>query len=512
MVYIAPDKLDILRQNGHISDDAYNTLLTSNDGEVDPSPPGPLSTDMFAADPNVYKTPEQTQTENLSREEAAKKAAFDYKLKLSNQDLKKQGVFEKDAKDGLGLTDAEDEVTDKTPLNIDLAKPAVSTPGTGVPSSTFDNSGYEMQKSGIKADADAVGQKGTALEDVYKDSQKEMADLEAQRQMDEASRQMRIEDSLKNLDNLTNEVSSMKVDPNHFWSSASTENKMMLGVSLFLGSLGAANTGDNKAVAIIDNAIKKDIEAQKANMIMAREGVNQKVNVFSQMKSAFKDDRMAEQAAKVAALERLKMNIAQTSAKYANPEVQAKAQYLMGSVINDQNKAKNEFTNAAKIAAQGGAKTFSEQMAQKKDIGERTIPGLGMVSDGRESTKIREMKSNTDTLRQDVNSLVEIAKGGRSWVPWSERSSDAQALSTKIFFKLKELENLGVPQAFDIEMVRKLIPEDVTAIFKANASHNIEKARDLIENDWENYTKARGLNDPSIEEARRSRKKLKKGE
>lgn len=58
------------------------------------------------------------------------------------------------------------------------------------------------------------------------------------------------------------------IDPNRFWKNASTPKKILAGISLALGAIGAAFTpgGENKGATAITNLINQDIEAQKLDI------------------------------------------------------------------------------------------------------------------------------------------------------------------------------------------------------------------------------------------------------
>ena len=64
--------------------------------------------------------------------------------------------------------------------------------------------------------------------------------------------------------------SSGRVDSNRFWNDRTTGDRIMAGVGIFLGGLGAGSSGQNTALKIIDNAIARDISAQEYNLEQAR--------------------------------------------------------------------------------------------------------------------------------------------------------------------------------------------------------------------------------------------------
>lgn len=68
--------------------------------------------------------------------------------------------------------------------------------------------------------------------------------------------------------------SVQRVDPNKFWADRSTGDQVMGGIALLLGGLAqgfGGGGGENPAWRIIDQAITRDIEAQKFNIAQAKE-------------------------------------------------------------------------------------------------------------------------------------------------------------------------------------------------------------------------------------------------
>lgn len=104
-----------------------------------------------------------------------------------------------------------------------------------------------------KAEADLKTQ-------VSQDQLKEMQDRHRQVDTETANR-------LTVLDTETKKLSEMKIDPSHAFGDGVTPSKILAGIGLALGAIGQAHGGGpNQAIGIIENAIKRDIEVQKANI------------------------------------------------------------------------------------------------------------------------------------------------------------------------------------------------------------------------------------------------------
>jgi hypothetical protein len=90
-----------------------------------------------------------------------------------------------------------------------------------------------------------------------------------------------------------------KVDPNHFYASKSTLEKIGLALSLGLGAAGAAlSHGENSAQKIVDAAINNDIQAQTVNIENRREGLKNAQGLLAEKWRMFGDKEKGIAAAK----------------------------------------------------------------------------------------------------------------------------------------------------------------------------------------------------------------------
>lgn len=356
------------------------------------------------------------------------------------------------------------------------------------------DNGYEMQKQGVQDFADASSKKTNEQSAIMNKGIEQQWIDEKNRQAAEVIRQQKIQDKITQIEDAANKVASMEVDPNKFWGDRSTGSQIMMGIGLALGSFGS--TPDNKVVGLLNQAVDKDIALQKWQIANARDNLTPQFNVLNQMRNLFGDERQAEEATRIAALERIKMQVAQKALQYSDPEVQAKAKQTIGELDVLKNAAKQKAANSMQF---GGASTFGERMQYTKDQGERTIDGLGMVSDARDAPEIRKRKGVTDNVRDNLSKLIKLVeRKGRAILPGSEDAKIARTLAGDLQLDLKEVKNLGVPTGKDLEMLDKLITTDPTAIFQMNALPQLKETKRIIERGWRHYLKPYKLNDPTL--------------
>lgn len=84
---------------------------------------------------------------------------------------------------------------------------------------------------------------------------------------------------------------ALKVNPDNFWASRSTPQKLAAAIGIFLGGLGK---GPNEALKIIDRAIARDMEAQQANLLSKREGLKAKAAGQLQVMGMLRDQGVDE--------------------------------------------------------------------------------------------------------------------------------------------------------------------------------------------------------------------------
>ena len=98
-----------------------------------------------------------------------------------------------------------------------------------------------------------------------------MAQAEEKARMDQAiveeETQRRLAPINEAIETARKQYQSMSVDPNRWWNSKTTEQRNSATIALFLGAVGAGITGgQNVAIKDIDDNIKRDIDAQLANI------------------------------------------------------------------------------------------------------------------------------------------------------------------------------------------------------------------------------------------------------
>ena len=138
---------------------------------------------------------------------------------------------------------------------------------------------------------------------------------------------------------LTNAVMNKKIDPNRYWNNKSTGSKISAGIAMILGGMGAAKTGGaNPATQFIQDAIHRDIEAQKNDQ-------SQSMNLWKMNREKFATDQEAHLATVNQMLAGLKANMMLTASQYQGAQATANAAPTLAAIGNEmaQNNYKKAF-------------------------------------------------------------------------------------------------------------------------------------------------------------------------
>jgi hypothetical protein len=195
----------------------------------------------------------------------------------------------------------------------------------------------EAESAGIQAEAGVREEQRKAYE-------KEQADT-ALREQD---RQAHVDAEMAKVRDAVDQMKASKIDPYRFYrhpdGSTNYPKSIAAAIAVGLGALGASlpaqyggTGGPNVALQIIDKAIDRDIQAQRDDIANQRAGVGIQMNLLSQMRQQYGDERQAESAARVVMLETFKMKLLETAAQSGSAKVEANAQVLIAQA--DQTEA-----------------------------------------------------------------------------------------------------------------------------------------------------------------------------
>lgn len=159
---------------------------------------------------------------------------------------------------------------------------------------------------------------------------------------------------------LFNDISTSRIDPNRLWANASTGQKVAGAIGMILGGIGSGLTGQpNLAVQLIDRAIDRDIDAQKATLDLKKTAFSWNLQRTQNKVQAALLTKMQGLDAVSASLDatrnKLGGELAQSNYDIAKAELnqrraQARDQFVMNAMNQTKLKFDMEFLQAKRAA------------------------------------------------------------------------------------------------------------------------------------------------------------------
>jgi hypothetical protein len=263
---------------------------------------------------------------------------------------------------------------------------------------------------------------------------------EAAMQQSIAERDQEMSDRQADFDNSVKSLSQMAVDPNRFWATRSTGQKIASFVSMTLGGfLQGARGGSNPGMDAINVAIDRDVQAQMSAYQAARDTVNAKQTAFGLAMSKYQNADAARAMARAAALDTVQAQLGQNAALWKDTEAANRANSAIASL--EDLKAQQIAQGIRFILPQAGGRlwrdrdgiTYNEAQARElqKELRAhdqaRSLVGLNAAAD---------MKK--DDRHAALQMAIEERKGQ------AERPAKANEEVAKI---AQMLQTAGIPQA-----------------------------------------------------------------
>lgn len=265
-----------------------------------------------------------------------------------------------------------------------------------------------QQLSGIKHAADAMVKQAAAEQLAAEESRKAMQDVADHFQNDYKA----LVDEQKAI---WNDVRGGHIDPDRVWGERSTGGKIATIIGVMLSGLGAGMSGQpNMAMDVLNKAIDRDIDAQKANL-------SHKNNMLSALSNQMGSLRAGADMTKNIQLSLAATKMQEAAAKSKDPLVRANMEQQIGMLKQQmvQTNAKlsaqqtvNKLTEAAnkdpsKIP-QLLAAMRKVNPAAAKEAEEKYVDGLGFARDAKGAEKLREAKTVMDGSLWSIGELKRI--------------------------------------------------------------------------------------------------------
>ena len=321
-------------------------------------------------------------------------------------------------------------------------------------------SGYQKMQEGTMAQAKAHADAAMEQSRLYEQQAAEL-------QKSENARLAELNKLDQETAGLQKGVANQKIDPNRIWTNASTGNRVMAGISLLLGGLSQGLTGgkSNPAMDVINNAIDRDIDAQKAELGKKQNLLSINLAKYGRLDQAF-------QATKMQILAVTQAEINRTAAKMGSKQALGAAQVASGQMDVQlamiKNKLAQDYAASQKIQDPRGL-SFDDMMKMDEKLRELMVPippTAGNQFKNRfipavskeDATKIKTaytLYQQTAPLLQRVRTAMD--KG--LTLPKTAQNDIANALKSELILLQKNIQQLGQITEADMDLVNPLIPQ-----------------------------------------------------
>jgi hypothetical protein len=313
---------------------------------------------------------------------------------------------------------------------------------------------------------------------------------------DDIAEQARLKAEQRNqeLDAMANE----KINSNNYWGSMSTPDKIRSGIAILLGGIGAGLAGGkNLALETINDAITKDIEAQKANKnslynALIAKGHNDEYATATTLKSI---NNQTENLLK-------KYQASATTAQAKQALDQFNAQLKFKQAEYDQANISQATQTAIIDKALSGKELSPQEMVGLPDkIKQKYIGGQGGGYAPYGSEKMFTDASNSLAQRNGIDESIKeikslVQEGSRAGISTEEKAK-ASARAAALVGQLRLLiAGPGTLSDSDKEQIYKVIPENPLALFSltGNTMAKLDTALDLVNTSAQKSLAQVGLN------------------
>lgn len=259
-------------------------------------------------------------------------------------------------------------------------------------------------------------------------------------------------DMMRKFDAAQNELRNIDttVDPGRYWASRSTSGKIASIIGLALGALGAGPDGVNRAAMMLNQAIDRDIDAQKAEHTIrlqkGKAGVDAAQTMFGMSQQIFQSDLAADAAARSTAWARVDNSLKRIVAAGAGPQAQAAAALLSARALEEQGKFKSQAANIA-------YDNTTQRMLANATVAARSAPAGLPPKQAELVTEIEQRNQSIQASGQKLLALIDAYGTGEVVAPGVEAQMKQLANDIAVdAAKLKDPGSVARPNEVELEL------------------------------------------------------------
>jgi len=335
---------------------------------------------------------------------------------------------------------------------------------------------YDLQEEALKGQGELAKKEGSTEQGLINATQKQVEALPSQEKI---TNDLNISDA-----KLQKAYEDKDIDPDRYWHNKSTGSKLAAGLGMLLGGFGAATGQANGAVNMIQNAIERDVDAQKNDQSKA-------MNLWKMNREKYGSAIAANLATKNQLYTGLEYKLKAAASGFRGQNAQLAAQQGLGKIALE--KQQNNALLGLHATLSGRAGDNTEQSVQNaisvasmrapelaKEAQAKYLPGIGMASipitpeDRSELTNYHSLSSGIDNA---INFQKNVAGTGGAWTP--TKLAMAEDIKNGLMLSMGKLNDMKRPPSPEI---MKLYSESIGNLGGVNpAGTNLTKLEGLKE-------------------------------
>jgi len=326
-------------------------------------------------------------------------------------------------------------------------------------------------------------QQGQALAMEQQSFLQEQQRLQKQQLAEDQARAIKRQEETAKIENeykqAVSELEDMSTKGQSFWASRTTGEKILAGISLALGALGARSTGGrNYAAETIERAIDRDIKLQQQQVAQKRQAVEAKGSILAKMRQRYQDEDMALAATRSASYELAQNQLNMYGARLKNAAQIAEIDATISELGVKKAEAQNQFMRMAMLKSGMASGDIMPQLLDEKQQA-RYVKGYGLARTPAAAEKLDAEIAEANNAMSGVSELMKLANKPLSSVSIEDRAK-ANSIRNILQGSLRT-QILGSGAVTNAERkVLESIIADPTAMFSLDAT-NKTKLRTLYE-------------------------------
>lgn len=354
------------------------------------------------------------------------------------------------------------------------ASAEVPAPPIAQPSISGDVSrAFAQKEAGIQSMAQAHAQAGQDQAKIYEQQAKQAQELQQQY----AVKQAELDAEHKKL---FDAVTNHKVDSSRLWNNMSTGNKVLAAVSVALSGIGAGmqgQPGKNVALEVIQKAIDRDIDAQKAEL-------GKKQTLLSENMRRYGNLQAATQATMLQYNAIAQANVSRVAASANSAQARAQARMLMGD-LNLQAAAIKQSLAQQQVrqSIMNGGGLSDAQVQQLPDEDRKRLVKIGgkyaAALDNDSAKEARKVVGETEGFNRGIDELINLRqKYGAETIPGPEKAR-MQALAKYVQNTLRQSGGMGTLDKGSKDFLDEMVADPASVGFVLDRYKAIRDAQNM---------------------------------